>query len=362
MLTKHIIWCAAFLLILPDVLWAQTSGVSVSDRVDRLRKSLHLSAEEATQLETAVAANDDDSADRELLLGYYFYTQIKSHSDSLEAKREQLIFWFIENAPASEIAGQPEAEIIPNSSVGTEEGYARAKQLWLEQTERHPKSPLILFNAATFLLLKDLSIATTMLEKAHDLDPANRNIVARLALAYDFERRETTSSSEESALAHKVLALREQALAVASNRFRLFDLPDVAEAAFAAGEFDRAQRYASEFLEGVATPKYSNEYGLGIHRCRILLGLLALNQGHVSAAKEYLLDACHIPADPLLLMREPDFTLAQRVLENGDYSAVIAYLDSCAIAWPDLAKRMHGWAAIIREGGVPNFSSSGNQE
>ena len=258
--------------------------------------------------------------------------QIKSNSDSLEAKREQLIFWFIENAPASEIAGQPEAGIIPNSGFGTKEGYAHTKQLWLERTEQHPKSPLILFNAATFLLLKDLSIATTMLERAHDLDPANRHIATRLALAYDFERRETRSSSEQAALSHKVLALLEQALAGSSTGLRLLDLPDVAEAAFAAGEFDRAQRYASKFLEGVATPKYSDEYGPGIHQCRILLGLLALNQGHVSAAKEYLLDACHIPASPFLLMHEPDCTLAQRVLENGDSLAVIAYLDSCSIA------------------------------
>ncbi len=88
-----------------------------------------LSAGAAAALEEKLKTNPDDLEVREQLLDYYFVSHISNKSPEIEQKRETLIFWLIEHHPESEFAGTPEAGIMPVDSIGSVDGYQRAKQL-----------------------------------------------------------------------------------------------------------------------------------------------------------------------------------------------------------------------------------------
>jgi hypothetical protein len=64
--------------------------------------------------------------------------QLISRKPELEEKREQHIFWLIEHHPESELAGSPEAGIMPIGLSGSTDGYQRGKQLWAQQAEKYP--------------------------------------------------------------------------------------------------------------------------------------------------------------------------------------------------------------------------------
>lgn len=147
------------------------------------------------------------------------------------------------------------------------------------------------------------------------------------------------------------------------ERFSL--LRDLAPAALAAGDSKKAEKYARE-LQSVgdqiktksksksAIPSYA------IHASNIILGLISLDEGNITNAKEYLLAAGQFNGrtDSSLLTWGPNMLLAKKLLEHGERETVIQYFDSCAKFWEKENGRLEKWKNIVNEGGMPDFGAS----
>ncbi len=118
-------------LILDSHAWGQEQ--TLAPRVEG-----RITSKDAEGLEERLNTNPDNLAAREELLNYYFMEQLISRKPELEEKREQHIFWLIEHHPESELAGSPEAGIMPIGLSGSTDGYQRGKQLWAQQAEKYP--------------------------------------------------------------------------------------------------------------------------------------------------------------------------------------------------------------------------------
>ena len=65
----------------------------------------------------------------------------------------------------------------------------------------------------------------------------------------------------------------------------------------------------------------------------VLLGRIALRQGNLKEAKQYLLKAGKSPGSPQLNSFGPQFTFARELLEKGEKSVVIECLDLIGNFW-----------------------------
>jgi tetratricopeptide (TPR) repeat protein len=324
--------CLIFLFVV-CALQAQDSSASGPAQPTVPRIPGQITAQDAAALEAGLATNPDNLAARETLIKYYFRETFASRSSVLEEKREKHVFWLIEHAPESQLAGSPEAGITPRSFSSSTDGYQRGKQLWLQQVENHPDNQRILRNAAQFLLLSDGKIAQELLEKAWALDPSDAQTSSALAQSYELERAHLSSPEEKAALAKKALSIRERSLEKTDGEQRFYELGGLTISAFEAGETEKAQQYASELL--LSAPKFKNDwnYGNALHKGNIILGRIALQRGDIAGAKEDLLAAGQTPGSPQLDSFGPNMTLAKELLEKGERDAVLTYLQSCGKFW-----------------------------
>ena len=317
-----------------------------------------ITAKDAKVLEEGLNTDPDSLAAREELIRYYFMETLTSRKPELEEKREQHIFWLIEHHPESELAGSPEAGIMPMGLSGSTEGYQCGKQLWLQEVEKHPDDQRILRNAAQFLSLFDAKIGRELLEKALAFDPSDPETSSRLAQSYELERMLTGSPQEKATLAQKAVSVRERGLEKADPEHRFYELGALATSAFEAGETAKAQKYASELL--LTAPKFKNDwnYGNALYEGNVVLGRVALERGDIAGAKEHLLAAGQTPGSPQLNSFGPNMTLAKGLLEKGEPDVVLAYLQSCGKFWKMGGEKLQAWMATIKGGGTPDFGAN----
>ena len=105
----------------------------------------------------------------------------------------------------------------------------------------------------------------------------------------------------------------------------------VSQAALEAG-FDLAtvKANAEAALAG-NTDKKSWNYGNKIYKHHTSLGRIALRKGNIEEAKMHLHAAGCTPGSPQLNSYGPNFVLARELAEQGEYDAVIAFLDQVAL-------------------------------
>ena len=131
-------------------------------------------------------------------------------------------------------------------------------------------------------------------------------------------------------------------------------LPRMARAAFAAGEWARAEGLALETLEAA---KHGVFWWTGdaIHQGNIILGRLALRESKLEPAKRYLLAAGRTPGSSSLGSLGPNMALAKDLLDSGETATVLAYLESCAQFWNGNRGKLAEWIALVRAGLTPDF-------
>jgi len=106
----------------------------------------------------------------------------------------------------------------------------------------------------------------------------------------------------------------------------------LAKTAFDAGALDKARAYAEETLQSATDPKDWN-YGNAIYDGNTVLGLVALREGNVDQAKQYLIKAAHTPGSPQLNSFGPDLRLARELAAKGERDAVAEYVSLCRAFW-----------------------------
>src|SRR3954453_18550656 len=100
---------------------------------------------------------------------------------------------------------------------------------------------------------------------------------------------------------------------IARNPF----LPRLAKAAFAAGDYVRAEGYANEALEAARRGVFWWT-GDAIHQGNIVLGRLALRRNDVEEAKRRLVAAGRTPGSSTLASVGPSMQLAKDLLDRGE--------------------------------------------
>jgi len=112
-------------------------------------------------------------------------------------------------------------------------------------------------------------------------------------------------------------------------------------------------------------------YGNVIYHANQLLGQVALREGKLVAARDYLRKAGQAPGTPQLSSFGPDNRLAREMLHHGepaDVEAVLGYLDDIAHFWAhpppnnanaqrvsvDHLKQLDAWKELIRAGKIPD--------
>src|SRR6266567_2823901 len=143
----------------------------------------HLSAAQAQQFESALRSNPKDRAARTALLDYYFNTR-QDPAVAIPARRRHIL-WLIENTPADDLAGGPAATIdAAGHSLADPHGFKQASEAWRAQTAKQDVAAKALVNAAYFFKLSNKELTIRLLEHALTLEPAGKEIGARLGDEY----------------------------------------------------------------------------------------------------------------------------------------------------------------------------------
>ncbi len=258
------------------------------------------------------------------------------------------ILWIIEHAPESSIAGSQCAHLDYHTEGAA---YELARQLWLSQIETHPENIEILGNAASFLTLSDRTKCGELLRRAKTLEPDNPRWTERLAHLYSLEMKgkDPAARRDWAAMAQ---ADYESGLGLyRDERVRLGRLPDLADAAFEAGNYAKARTYASELVSRADTLQREEATFYGNQ----VLGRLALVDGNVDGAKAHLLASAETKGSPSLCSFGPSMVLARELLARGERDVVLDYLQRCSSFWQHGADQLSRWARAIERGKTPDF-------
>ncbi|MHB8521610.1 MAG: M56 family metallopeptidase [Limisphaerales bacterium] len=336
-------------VILPMACKQQATPNPAERPVDKINTGLKLSGEQAKDLEAKVKTNPEDESARSQLLAYYLTEQYRSAA--ARKARQGHILWLIEHHPETQIR-DPHIRL---DRILDGAAYESGKTLWLKQVQDHPQNLAILDHVAAFLLLQDRSTAEELLKKAQILEPSNPHWSERLAELYALNSH--FGGTNAGAAAGQALAEMEKAAANTKDG-NFSNLENLAKMAFAAGELDKAGTYAKDLLQQAPQHRTAWNYGNAIHRGNLILGRIAVREGRLAEAREYLLEAGKTPGSPQLDSFGPNMSLAKDLLEKGEKETVLAYLKLCGVFWTMGASRLDAWTKEVTDGQVPDFGAN----
>lgn len=283
-----------------------------------------------------------------------FYGKGATRSQAMRKKFKVQNLWFIERLPDSSVCSIPILDLPPASNRAF---YRRARELWLKHCRGSKVSVEVLANAARFFTGLDDRKAEQLLKRVEALQPGRVQWKTRLGHLYETGAKRGPASRRK---AQARLALRkfEEAWRLTRDRnSRFYWLPDLARTAFAAGNFRKAKKYATDCISEAALFK-DWAHGNGIHHGHAVLGRVAFAQGDFALAAKHLLDAGRTPGSPQLDSFGPSFELAEELLLAGDSRSVLDYLELCRRFWSYRAKAIDAWQKQIRVGKRPDFQSA----
>ncbi len=150
-----------------------------------------------------------------------------------------------------------------------------------------------------------------------------------------------------------------EAMLESTGRYERFTvLAATAKAAYGAGSYEIAEKYATELL--ASSSDYPNDwnYGNAIHDGNMVLGLVAVEKGDIDLAIEYLLKAGDTSGSPQINTFGPNMTLAEVLIEKGEAESVLEYFELCKKFWELEGGKLESWAASVRGGGKPDFGAN----
>ena len=340
-----------------------TAEPSKTSLIMRAHEGGKLSRKQAILLEQKIAADPEDLDSRVSLLGYYHRSTILTWSGFLfsslhgksihQDKYLQLIRWFVENHPTGSEAGLP--EMYP--PFGFEVSFANTlRELWLKNIDEFPENARVLGNAASFFHHTDQELSENLVRKAKELQPDNPYWDGRLS------QLDSIRAVGRPELVHSALAQKEAEIDK-SERVNPYDLGDLAQLAFAAGDDDKAISAAQRLLAvGKERNDKRSDYGNAVHDGNCILGRVAFRRGDVVSAKEFLLNASKSLGSPSLDTFGPVMDLAQDLLNHGERRVVIKYLWGCHRFWNGILSTplVLLWITAITLGIRPRLNNVGN--
>jgi hypothetical protein len=148
-------------------------------------------------------------------------------------------------------------------------------------------------------------------------------------------------------------------LATASSpEERFYALNDAAKESFEVGHIDDARKYATELLDEAAKFPHDWNYGNAIQDGNLVLGRIAVRDGRIQEAKEYLLAAGRSPGSPQMNSFGPNLSLAKDLLEKGERDTVLQYFDLCRKFWQMDYGKLDEWSREVKAGETPDFGAN----
>ena len=115
--------------------------------------------------------------------------------------------------------------------------------------------------------------------------------------------------------------------------------------------------HASSKLLRTLTVDFNDSYNY-INSSNTIKGRIALKDGKLELAKEYLLASASISSTPTLNNFGPNMSLAQDLLQIGETKIVDEYLDKCKLFWEDDRGQVSKWKKQIQVGEMPAFGAN----
>ena len=161
----------------------------------------------------------------------------------------------------------------------------------------------------------------------------------------------------------KFLANHEPELEQADPTRKFFLISNLAPAALAANQVDKARTYAEQLMTMGQSMQNMPGFGPtflsdGTHIGNMVLGQIAFLNGDIPSAKEHLLKAGEVSGSPVLGSFGPDMLLAKELISKGERDTVLKYFDLCATFWRNDRGRLADWKQVVKQGGEPNFGST----
>lgn len=336
--------------------WPQLKSADV---IRLVIKGYRLSSSEAEKLEKTLLADPKNLIAHITLVAYY----TSQHDELSRTKRSEQTLWLIQNIPDLEILH----DIGYARLTKYDKGYEEAKQLWLKHLETYHDNVVVLANAAEFFILSDKQLSEKLFKQLAVADPNNPRWPSALGHLYMLEMqsaaytppKESSTGADKKSLAASAYQNFERAYRLQRNdQEKRMLMSQLATSALEAGEAQTAQVWALEALNDAKNVKSDWSVANSIHHAHIILGRIALRGGDLAEARKHLIQAGQSEGSPQLDSFGPNMMLAKELLEKGEREAVIQYFQKCASFWKDDRGQLVQWAAIVREGGIPNFGGN----
>jgi hypothetical protein len=139
---------------------------------------------------------------------------------------------------------------------------------------------------------------------------------------------------------------------------RFYALNHAAKESFVAGNTEDARKYANELM--TLLPRFPGDwnYGNAVQDANLVLGRIAVKEGRIDEAKQYLIAAGNSPGSPQMNSFGPNVSLAKDLLEKGERDVVLQYLELCRRFWKMHGGQLDKWIQEIRDGKIPDFRAN----
>jgi hypothetical protein len=139
---------------------------------------------------------------------------------------------------------------------------------------------------------------------------------------------------------------------------RFYALNDAAKESFVVGDTEGAKKYAQELMTLLQEFPGDWNYGNAVQDANLVLGRIAVKEGRIDEAKQYLIAAGNSPGSPQMNSFGPNVSLAKDLLEKGERDVVIQYLGLCRKFWKMDRGRLDKWIQEIKDGKIPYFGAN----
>lgn len=138
---------------------------------------------------------------------------------------------------------------------------------------------------------------------------------------------------------------------------RYLALGSAAKSEFVFGGIEKARSYGLELLSLDAGFKEEIwRDGNAVYDANLVLGRVAAQEGRITEAKQYLLEAGKSTGSPVLGSFGPNMSLARDLLQSGGRDEVLEFFDRCRKFWPD--PKLTLWSEDVRAGRMPDFGAN----
>ncbi|MBS1954425.1 MAG: hypothetical protein JST89_09565 [Cyanobacteria bacterium SZAS-4] len=284
---------------------------------------------EAAEHRRNLKQNPDDLKSRLVLFGRGYYVKASANSEHL--------IWLIENHPKRWIHSM-------FSPKKRNDSYEAARTSWLRVVRLNAEDVTVLAHAAEFFQRFEEKAATKMLIKASRLAPSCEELPRQLSFSYRLRHgsnpRETRLLAHNSAVQMKV-AIERYALPSTDDSYLLpyfsMEISEVARHVLHQDLLDDAKELARLLLNHKEINRSRNPmlaegaegvYRLSTYRGNAILGRVALREGKIAEAEDYLSKMIGVKPDWYT-----DYELAEELVASGANIVAAKYVEFCRDSW-----------------------------